>query len=78
MAQPPLSYQIRSLENQFGVQPFERRPRKVFLTDAGCRFLDAPRLALQQAEAAAEVARQAKTGALGTVRVGFGQGLRIL
>jgi DNA-binding transcriptional LysR family regulator len=75
MSQPPLSYQIRSLENEIGVQLFERRSRKVFLTDAGGRFLDAARLVLQQAEAAVDVARQAKTGSLGTVRVGFGKGL---
>jgi DNA-binding transcriptional LysR family regulator len=75
MSQPPLSYQIRSLENEIGVQLFERRSRKVFLTDAGGRFLDAARLVLQQAEAAVDVARQAKSGALGTVRVGFGKGL---
>jgi len=75
MTQPPLSYQIRSLENEIGVQLFERRSRKVFLTDAGFRFLDAARLVLQQAEAAVDVARQTKSGALGTVRVGFGKGL---
>ncbi len=75
MAQPPLSYQIRSLEDEIGVQLFERRSRKVFLTDAGCRFLDVARLVLQQAAAAVDVARQAKSGALGTVRVGFGKGL---
>jgi DNA-binding transcriptional LysR family regulator len=75
MSQPPLSYQIRSLENEIGVQLFERLSRKVFLTDAGGRFLDAARLVLQQAEAAVDVARQAKSGALGTVRVGFGKGL---
>jgi DNA-binding transcriptional LysR family regulator len=75
MAQPPLSYQIRSLENEIGVQLFERRSRRVFLTDAGCRFLDGARLVLQEAEAAVDVARQAKSGALGTVRVGFGKGL---
>jgi DNA-binding transcriptional LysR family regulator len=75
MAQPPLSYQIRSLENEIGVQLFERRSRKVFLTDAGSCFLDAARLVLQQAEAAVDIARQAKSGALGTVRVGFGKGL---
>jgi len=75
MAQPPLSYQIRSLESEIGVQLFERRSRKVFLTDAGSCFLDAARLVLQQAEAAVEIARQAKSGTLGTVRVGFGKGL---
>lgn len=75
MTQPPLSYQIRSLEDEIGVQLLERRSRKVFLTDAGVRFLDAARLVLQQANAAVDVARQAKSGALGTVRVGFGKGL---
>jgi DNA-binding transcriptional LysR family regulator len=75
MAQPPLSRQIRSLENEIGVQLFERRSGKAFLTDAGCRFLNAVRAALEQVEAAVEVARQTKNGELGTVRVGFGKGL---
>ena len=39
MAQPPLSRQIRSLENELAVQLFERRSGKLFLTDAGARFL---------------------------------------
>ena len=43
MAQPPLSRQIRLLEAEIGVQLFERRSGKVFLTDAGCRFLPAVR-----------------------------------
>jgi len=75
MAQPPLSYQIRSLEDEIGVRLFDRRSRRVFLTDAGSRFLDAARLVLQQAEGAVDIARQARSGALGTVRVGFGKGL---
>jgi len=75
MAQPPLSRQVRLLENEIGVQLFERRSGKVFLTDAGCRFLPAVRLALQQVEAAVDIARQTKDGELGTVRVGFGKGL---
>jgi DNA-binding transcriptional LysR family regulator len=75
MAQPPLSRQIRSLENEIGVQLFERRSGKVYLTDAGCRFLSGVRLALEQVEVAVDVARQTKNGELGTVRVGFGKGL---
>src|ERR1700689_4848201 len=75
MAQPPLSRQIRSLEAEIGVQLFERRSGKVLLTDAGCRFLPAVRLALEQIEAAVDVVRQTKDGELGTVRVGFGKGL---
>src|SRR5271156_40361 len=75
MAQPPLSRQIRSLETELGVQLFERRSGKLFLTDAGARFLGAARLVLEQAAAAIEVARQSKKGELGTVRGGFGKGL---
>jgi DNA-binding transcriptional LysR family regulator len=75
MAQPPLSRQIRSLENEIGVQLFERRSGKIFLTDAACRFLNAVRVVLEQVDRAVEVARQTKNGELGSVRVGFGKGL---
>lgn len=75
MAQPPLSRQVRALEDEIGVQLLERRSGRVFLTDAGRRFLDAARIVLQQASAAVSIARQGKDGATGTVRVGFGKGL---
>jgi DNA-binding transcriptional LysR family regulator len=75
MAQPPLSRQIHSLEAELGVQLFERRSRKVFLTDSGGRFVNAARLVLQQAELAVDVARHCPNGDAGTVRVGFGKGL---
>lgn len=75
IAQPPLSRQIRSLENEIGVQLFERRSGRVFLTDAGRRFLDGARTALQEAVAAITLARQSRDGGQGTVRVGFGKGL---
>jgi DNA-binding transcriptional LysR family regulator len=75
MAQPPLSRQIHALENEIGVQLFERRSGRVFLTDAGRRFLDAARNVLQEAGAAVAIARHGKDGALGIVRVGFGKGL---
>ena len=75
MAQPPLSRQIQSLESELGVQLFERRSRKVFLTDSGSQFMTAARLVLEQAQLAVDVARQSRNGELGTVRVGFGKGL---
>ncbi len=75
MAQPPLSRQIRALENEIGTQLFERRSGRVFLTEAGRRFLDAARLVLEQAAAAVDVARQSKSGEVGTVRLGLGKGL---
>jgi DNA-binding transcriptional LysR family regulator len=75
ISQPPLSRQIQSLENELGVQLFERRSRKVFLTDSGSQFMTAARLVLEQAQLAVDVARQSRNGELGTVRVGFGKGL---
>lgn len=75
MAQPPLSRQIRALENEIGVQLFERRSGRIFLTDAGRGMLNAARIVLEQAAAAVDIARQAKYGELGAIRVGFGKGL---
>ncbi|MFZ0634702.1 MAG: LysR substrate-binding domain-containing protein [Candidatus Acidiferrales bacterium] len=75
MAQPPLSRQIQFLETELGVQLFERRSRRIFLTDSGSRFMTAARLVLEQAQLALDVARQSHNGEVGTIRVGFGKGL---
>ncbi|MFY9732307.1 MAG: LysR substrate-binding domain-containing protein [Candidatus Acidiferrales bacterium] len=75
IAQPPLSRQIHSLEAEMGVQLFDRRSGKVFLSEAGSRFLNAVRLVMEQVDLAVDLARQTKSGELGTVRVGFGKGL---
>ena len=40
VAQPPLSRQIRELEERFGVQLFDRESRPIALTDAGRLFFD--------------------------------------
>jgi DNA-binding transcriptional LysR family regulator len=75
MAQPPVSRQIRALEHELRVQLFDRRAGRVFLTDAGKRFLDAARTVLQQADAAISYARKDLEVTVGTIRVGFGKGL---
>src|SRR5256884_4168854 len=58
-AQPSLSRQIRDLEYEVGVQLMSRSVHGIELTAAGRAFLDHARLALSQAEAAAEAARRA-------------------
>ncbi|MBD2102823.1 LysR family transcriptional regulator [Leptolyngbya sp. FACHB-261] len=59
MEQPPLSRQIRQLEDELGVELFYRSKRGVTLTEAGNALLDEARLTLAQAERAAKAAQQA-------------------
>src|SRR5258708_13073528 len=56
-AQPSLSRQIRDLEYEVGVALLTRSVHGVELTPAGRAFLDHARLALTQAEAAAQPPR---------------------
>ena len=70
-AQPSLSRQIRDLEYEVGVQLMNRSVHGIELTAAGRAFLDHARLALTQAEAAAEAARRAAQPAKPTFAMGF-------
>lgn len=69
--QPPLSQQIRSLENELDVQLFRRKPRGVELTDAGAAFLEHVRPILAQVERASATTRRTARGEQGRVAVGF-------
>jgi DNA-binding transcriptional LysR family regulator len=69
--QPPLSQQIRALENELGVQLFRRKPRGVELTDAGLAFLEHARTILAQVERASATTRRTARGEQGRVVVGF-------
>jgi DNA-binding transcriptional LysR family regulator len=68
----PLSRQIRQLEDEFGVQLFERDRRRVALTDAGRLFLREAKSLIQQTESLSEQLRLAKAGELGLIRVAVG------
>jgi DNA-binding transcriptional LysR family regulator len=71
MAQPPLSQQIRQLEDQLGTQLLVRTTRKVDLTPAGQLLLDRGRQLLHELEALESDVQQVGAGATGVLRVGF-------
>ncbi|QDY99134.1 LysR family transcriptional regulator [Nitratireductor mangrovi] len=62
MSQAAVSYAIRGLEEQLGVPLFERRHRKVLLTEAGARFFADVALGLSHIRKSAEDLRLAATG----------------
>lgn len=59
ISQPPLSRQIRQLEDQLGVDLFVRTPTGMTLTKAGLAFLPEVRRTLAQAEKSVSVAKAA-------------------
>jgi len=71
VAQPSLSVQIKTLEDEVGAQLFERNKRHVFLTQAGKQFQQHARAILSLADTAKIEARCAEAGELGTLDIGY-------
>ncbi|MCL4247903.1 MAG: LysR family transcriptional regulator [Anaerolineae bacterium] len=71
MAQPPLSYHIKMLEEALGVQLFERTRRGVRLTDAGQLLFDEARRILIQLEQTARMVERVGAGEVGRLSIGF-------
>ncbi|BAZ10771.1 LysR family transcriptional regulator [Calothrix sp. NIES-4071] len=71
MAQPPLSHQIRQLEEELGVQLFYRTKRSVQLTEVGRLFLEEARQVLTQADQAVQIIQRASFGEVGRLALGF-------
>src|SRR4051812_36524933 len=71
MSQPPLSQQIRALEEEIGVQLLIRNQRRVELTAAGAAFLVRARELLDSVEDAALEARRVQRGEGGRLAIGF-------
>jgi DNA-binding transcriptional LysR family regulator len=70
MAQPPLSAQIKALEQELRVRLFERTTRSVQLTHSGRVFLTEARAVLSASSQAEQRVRDAEHGLAGTLRVG--------
>jgi len=71
LAQPPLSQQIRKLEEMLGYPLFLRTSRAVKLTSAGEVFLERARRTLRNVQEDMEEARSVGRGEEGFLRVGF-------
>jgi DNA-binding transcriptional LysR family regulator len=71
LAQPPLSQQIRKLEEIVGYPLFTRTSRSVKLTGAGEVFLERARRTLRNVQEDLEEARSLCRGQAGFLRVGF-------
>lgn len=70
ISQPPLSEQIKNLEDELGTYLLVRdRTRGVQLTDSGVALLAEARKILLQVEKAAELVRRADRGEVGTLRI---------
>src|SRR5258708_5229700 len=71
IAQPPLSIQIKALEQEVGARLFDRDQRHVFLTQAGKHLLGRARDILGSVEAAKAEVRCAALGEVGSLHLGY-------
>jgi len=71
VSQPPLSRQIRDLEQEVGTPLFERRHKRLKLTPAGTSFLSEARKILFQATRAVRMAKAAALGQGGQITIAF-------
>ncbi|WP_427924677.1 LysR family transcriptional regulator [Streptomyces sp. cg40] len=77
IAQPPLSQQIRRLEDKVGHELFTRAPGHVALTPAGRELLPAARRALTDLADGLAAARAVGSGRAGRLRIGFAASLAL-
>src|SRR2546425_7926330 len=75
--QPPLSRQIRNLEDDLGITLFDREAKAVRLTEAGRVFLTEARIILQRAEEAVELVKDVAEGNRGEIHVGYAPSLTV-
>jgi DNA-binding transcriptional LysR family regulator len=78
VAQPSLRRQIRDLEDELGVQLFERTGKRVNLTDAGRLFLREARTLLEHTDEVVSKVRAFATAGEKELHVGYSPALRAI
>src|SRR3954471_7863685 len=71
VSQPPLSRQIKLLEQELGVTLLRRTTQKVSLTRAGATFLEHARITLTAAQQASVATKRTAEGRMGNLSVGY-------
>ena len=77
ISQPPLSRQIRDLEDELGLALFDRSAKSLHLTGEGRVFLSEAKAVLARAEEAEGVARALASGHRGEIDVGYAPSLTV-
>lgn len=77
VSQPPLSRQIRALEDELGVALFEHGAKSIRLTDAGKVFHSEAIAVLHRAEEAVQTVKAVASGRRGEVYVGYAPSLTV-
>jgi LysR family hydrogen peroxide-inducible transcriptional activator len=70
VSQPTLSVAIKKLEDELGVQLFERGSSEVSITPVGTQVVEQAQRVLEESSAIKEIARQGKDPLIGALRVG--------
>ena len=70
MAQPPLSQQMKLLEDELDIQLFKRGPRRIHLTDAGKLLQKRARQILELSDSTIREITDCKRGVRGTLKIG--------
>src|SRR6266481_8230343 len=77
VSQPPLSRQIRDLEDELGIALFEHGAKAVRLTEAGRVFLNEARAVLQRVDEAVQTIKAVASGQRGEIHVGYAPSLTV-
>ena len=77
LSQPPLSRQIRNLEEELGITLFDRNANAVRLTEAGHAFLGEARNILQRVGEAVAAAKDVARGKRGEIHIGYAPSLTV-